>query len=187
MERMMKNEIEVRLAGVDDVELIGRLAREIWCEHYPSIISIEQIDYMLGKMYAPEVIAGEMERKGVCYWVAEREGRGLGYSAHGPTPVEGEMKLHKLYVLASCRGTGVGQRLLAEAVKWGVERRMQTLVLTVNRRNHVALAAYRRYGFAVREEVVTEFGGGFVLDDYIMFAPISTLLRTSGMVSAGSE
>jgi hypothetical protein len=38
----------------------------------------------------------------------------------------------------------------------------------VNKRNASAIAAYRKHGFDVRESVVKDIGGGFVMDDYIM-------------------
>jgi ribosomal protein S18 acetylase RimI-like enzyme len=40
--------------------------------------------------------------------------------------------------------------------------------LRVNRSNHRALRAYRRAGFEVREAVVADIGGGFVMDDFIL-------------------
>ncbi len=42
------------------------------------------------------------------------------------------------------------------------------LVLAVNRGNTKAIAAYLKHGFAVREAVVKDIGGGFVMDDYWM-------------------
>jgi len=41
-------------------------------------------------------------------------------------------------------------------------------VLGVNRFNEKAIRAYRRNGFAIREELKTDIGGGFVMDDFIM-------------------
>jgi ribosomal protein S18 acetylase RimI-like enzyme len=42
------------------------------------------------------------------------------------------------------------------------------LILQVNKRNEKAIKLYRRAGFAVREEIVVDIGGGFVMDDYVM-------------------
>ena len=42
------------------------------------------------------------------------------------------------------------------------------LILSVNKRNAKAIAAYKRNGFVIAESVVTDIGGGFVMDDYIM-------------------
>jgi hypothetical protein len=42
------------------------------------------------------------------------------------------------------------------------------LLLAVNKRNARPIAAYQRNGFAVIQSVMTDFGGGFVMDDFIM-------------------
>jgi RimJ/RimL family protein N-acetyltransferase len=42
------------------------------------------------------------------------------------------------------------------------------LMLTVNKRNAKAMAAYQRNGFTLTESVVVDIGGGFVMDDYVM-------------------
>jgi hypothetical protein len=46
------------------------------------------------------------------------------------------------------------------------------LVLNVNKRNEVAIAAYSRHGFTIRESVKNDIGGGFVMDDYVMAKPL---------------
>ena len=45
-------------------------------------------------------------------------------------------------------------------------------LLRVNRKNAQAIAAYGMYGFTVVREVVEDFGGGFVMDDYVMVKPL---------------
>jgi len=78
------------------------------------------------------------------------------------------MKLYKLYLLPEMHGRGLGSRLLqhVEREVWaGAGRR---LILSVNKRNTKAITAYKRNGFAIVESVVTDIGGGFVMDDYVM-------------------
>ena len=41
-------------------------------------------------------------------------------------------------------------------------------MLTVNKHNRNAIAAYGKYGFRVAESVVKDIGSGFVMDDYVM-------------------
>ena len=38
----------------------------------------------------------------------------------------------------------------------------------MNRFNEKAIGAYRRNGYAIRQELKTDIGGGFVMDDFIM-------------------
>ncbi|MDB6006010.1 MAG: Ribosomal protein acetylase RimI, partial [Prosthecobacter sp.] len=40
--------------------------------------------------------------------------------------------------------------------------------LFVNKHNISAIRAYQRAGFAFEKDVITEIGGGFVMDDYVM-------------------
>jgi hypothetical protein len=42
------------------------------------------------------------------------------------------------------------------------------LRLRVNKRNAAAIRSYLRSGFVFQEDVVTDIGSGFVMDDYVM-------------------
>ena len=47
-------------------------------------------------------------------------------------------------------------------------RNAGTLILNVNKHNAPSIAFYERCGYAVRESVVVDIGGGFVMDDHVM-------------------
>ena len=47
-------------------------------------------------------------------------------------------------------------------------RALKAIWLTVNRRNERAIGAYRRAGFREVRAQVTDIGGGYVMDDYVM-------------------
>jgi hypothetical protein len=40
--------------------------------------------------------------------------------------------------------------------------------LRVNKGNHIAIAAYQHIGFTKRGSIVSDIGGGFCMDDYLM-------------------
>jgi ribosomal protein S18 acetylase RimI-like enzyme len=151
-----------------DLPAIARLAGLIWRAHYPGIIATEQIEYMLAKMYSLETLREDMRLRAIRY---ERllVGQELaGFAAHGPTEQPKVFKLHKIYLHPAWQGRGLGSFLLRhcelEVSKLGADR----LVLTVNKRNSKAIAAYQRIGFAITDSVVVDIGGGFVMDDYVM-------------------
>ena len=123
---------------------------------------------MLARMYALEVLRDEIRSQGIRYDRLLVDGKLVGFASYGPTSEPGVMKLHKLYLLPELHGRGLGSRLLQHVereVRAGGTRR---LILSVNKRNAKAIAAYQRNGFVIADSVVTGIGGGFVMDDYIM-------------------
>lgn len=151
-----------------DLPAIAHLAGVIWRAVYPTIVTIEQIEFMLARMYALDKLRDEIRAQGIRFYRLIVDGQLMGYSSIGPTGTPGVCKLHKLYLRPELHGRGLGSRLLqhaeAEARGLGATR----LILAVNKRNARAIAAYQRNGFTVAESVLTEFGGGFVMDDFIM-------------------
>lgn len=161
----------IRISPVRDAAQlaeIGRLAHEIWREHYPGIISAEQVEYMLARQYSPEALRRSFREPGVRFDRALRAGEAIGYSAYGPVEEPGALKLHSLYVRADARRSGCGSALLARVVAHAREGGRTRVVLRVNRANHTAIRAYRRWGFRIRGTLVTDIGGGFVMDDHRM-------------------
>ncbi len=159
----------IRSATEDaDLATIQRLAQTIWREHYPGIISLEQIEYMLERRYSLEALRADRNERGIVYDLALQESEPVGYSAYGPQSEDPEPKLFSLYVRADQRGRGCGTALLARAERWARDRGATSIVLTVNKRNDSAIRAYERFGFRRRGPVVTDIGGGFVMDDYLM-------------------
>ena len=157
----------ISAAAPEHLAGISALAEIIWRAHYPGIIPLEQIDYMLARMYDVEVMRRELE-SGIIYHrlVVDRALR--GFSSHGPTPTAGELKLHKLYVHPDYQRRGLGAALLKHVEESARERGFSTLILAVNKKNTGAFFAYRKLGFAIRESIIADIGGGFVMNDYVM-------------------
>jgi ribosomal protein S18 acetylase RimI-like enzyme len=158
--------ITISSATAADLPAIAALADLVWRAHYPGIITVAQIDYMLARMYDLEVMRQELAR-GICYDRALVDGQLLGFASYGPVAAR-ELKLHKLYVHPEWQRRGLGSRLLQHLEEQGRQRGFAAVILAVNKRNDKAVAAYRKNGFAVREAVTNEIGGGFVMDDYVM-------------------
>ena len=165
---------EIIRATEADLPSIIELAGVIWRACYPGIISHAQIDYMLVRMYSLDVLRDEICSQGICYDCLLVDGELAGFASYGPTAEQGVMKLHKLYLLPQVQGHGLGSHLLQHVereVRVGGARR---LMLSVNKRNARAIKAYQRNGFVIAESVVTDIGGGFVMDDHIMTKDLSS-------------
>src|SRR5215831_1805545 len=89
-----------------DVERMAALAREIWYDHYPAIISTAQIDYMLEQRYAPAVVRAEFDSSNIWWDKLQVNGELRGFSSFLLTAEAGTMKLDKLYVRTSCQRRG---------------------------------------------------------------------------------
>ena len=151
-----------------DLPVIADLAGVIWRACYPGIITHAQIDYMLGRMYALEVMRDEIRSQGIRYDLLLVDGQPAGFASCGPASESGVIKLHKLYLLPEWHGHGLGSRFLQHVEQEVRQRGARRLILSVNKRNARAIAAYKRNGFVIAESITTDIGGGFVMDDYVM-------------------
>jgi diamine N-acetyltransferase len=164
------NDIQIRPASDADLAVISSLAGRIWRAHYASILTGEQIEYMLAWMYDVEQLRRDVAR-GVAYEVLLDDERVVGFCGYEELP--GHIKLHKLYLDVPEHGRGLGSTLLRHVEEKARRRGLAKVVLGVNRFNEKAIRAYRRNGYAIREALKTDIGGGFVMDDWIMEKELS--------------
>lgn len=151
------------------LEAVCRLARRIWQDTYPGIISQQQIDAMLADRYSPQAILAQLDDPRHS-WLIALSGRDLSGFAHAYLE-HGACKLDKLYVDPCRQRCGVGSALFEAIRGFARQHRAQRLWLQVNRHNTRAISAYRKYGFEIVEARVFEIGDGFVMDDYVMEIP----------------
>ncbi len=158
--------IEIRPITPPDVPAISALAREIWLATYPGIITQAQIDFMLEQRYGHERLYDDLEDAEKWLDQAFLDGRRIGFAFS--EIYKGEFKLDKLYIHPDVQRKGVGGQLIAHVAERARKLDYPCVVLAVNKRNEKAIGSYKKYGFAVREAIVDDIGGGFVMDDYIM-------------------
>jgi diamine N-acetyltransferase len=166
------SQLRFRRATPADIPLLRSLAEQIWRVSYATMLSPEQIDYMLAWMYGPDRIAAELEA-GVTWQIAGAEGAPSGYLAVS-FEKDGTAELHKLYLLPERQGCGEGQQMLAHVEGLALRHGCARLTLRVNKTNARALRAYGRAGFRVVDSLVAEIGGGFVMDDYVLARTLQT-------------
>ncbi|MBL7806355.1 MAG: GNAT family N-acetyltransferase, partial [Saprospiraceae bacterium] len=138
--------ISLRKATEADIPQIRRLAEKIWWEHYPDIISNDQIAYMLELMYSDAALSRQMNEEGQELWLPEENGQALGFLAITPSPApKGEGFLNKFYLDSRERGLGtiVFELMLARYPD------LKTLRLRVNRRNYKSVNFYFKVGFRI--------------------------------------
>jgi len=151
-----------------DIAPVCELAREIWMQHYPGIITVRQIEYMLAQRYSPAAIRRQLQA-GEAWWdKLEVRGELCGFANYKRATEGHTMKLDKLYVHQLVRGKGYGAALIDHVAKVARQQGMDKLTLQVNKYNYGSVAAYQRAGFKVAKTVKVDIGHGFFMDDYVM-------------------
>jgi ribosomal protein S18 acetylase RimI-like enzyme len=152
----------------EDIPDLLQLARDIWYAHYPSIITVEQIEYMLEQRYRPEIIRNQLA-SGTAWWdTLLLDGNMVAFTSYELSEHADAMKLDKLYVRYDLRGRGYGSLLMRHVEEKARARGRTRLYLQVNKNNASAIDAYRRNGFAVTAAARFDIGRGFIMDDYVM-------------------
>ena len=157
----------IRAASAADYPTIQALAQAIWPSAYSEIISASQIDYMLTRMYSESSLAAQTQQGHVLQLALEGD-TPVGFVSHQfDYPNARTTKIHKLYVLPSTQGRGVGRSLIDHVSNSARAAGQHALTLNVNIRNQ-AQDFYRRVGFVVigREDI--DIGAGFLMEDAIM-------------------
>jgi GNAT superfamily N-acetyltransferase len=155
----------LRVSSPAQISALAELAQEIWTEHYTPIIGPQQVDYMLASFQSAEAIAAQLA-EGYEYYLATRDGGGVGYIALVPDAGDASLMISKLYVAKSERGRGFGREMLSFAEKVCRERHLVTLWLTVNKNNIRSIEWYAKMGFSNAGPIVQDIGAGFAMDDY---------------------
>jgi diamine N-acetyltransferase len=169
----MKN-IEFIEITTKDIPDLQTDTRAIWMECYPGIISHEQIEYMLDRMYSKEIVEREIEYENINYYFIFHDGVKVGFCSIGPCQeVKGRAKLHKLYLYPEFHGKGLGSASLAKVFELVRQKGYDSICLNVNKNNYSGIKAYERNGFIKEKSVVNDIGNGYVMDDYIMLKKVS--------------
>lgn len=159
--------IYLRKANENDLPIIRSLAEQTWPTAYSDIISQEQIDFMLDKMYSQGELLNQL-REGHTFLIAAELKEDVGFAGFSVVETETHtFKLHKLYVLPKMHGKGVGKILMNEVVSQVKAQGGKFLQLNVNR-NNKAKDFYEKGGFKIKETVDLDIGNGFYMNDYVM-------------------
>ena len=169
----MQPTVVIAAAAATDIPVVQRLANEIWRHHYPGILGIEQIEYMLAQGYSRSALERFVttDDAGLALALADRQP--VGFAAWCRTPEPAEMKLDKLYVLPQVHGNGLGRALIEHVAGRAAACGCTRLTLNVNRGNAGAIRAYERCGFEIVARGDFPIGEGFVMEDFIMMRTLS--------------
>jgi len=160
--------MNIRPVGLDQIPEIQVLAHKIWPPVFQSILSEEQIEYMMEMMYSTHSLENQIGKLGHQFLIIEQEAIPLGYVSY-ETDYKGkaQTKIHKLYLGEESRGKGLGKKVIHEIEFLARKKGNQALILNVNR-NNPAIDFYLKAGFDFGYEEKIDIGQGYLMDDWVM-------------------
>lgn len=145
---------------------LAETAKEIWNEYFISIITQEQIDYMVDKFQSYPALKKAIKEEHYTYFLAYEGEVMIGFC--GVKPDGERLFLSKLYLKKAYRGKGYATILLKKAIAFAKEQKLTKIYLTCNKFNTHSLDVYKKKGFYELDAVQTDIGHGFIMDDYIL-------------------
>lgn len=158
------NALTFRPATESDLDTISALASRIWKIWYPRVISMEQVDYMLARMYSPASLAEQMTAKNHQFALAYLDGELIGYASVSTTDGK-QYFLHKFYVDTTLHRRGIGAAFLQYLESMYSPEVMR---LTVNRKNFTSINFYFKNGFLIESVEDFNIGDGYFMNDFVM-------------------
>jgi GNAT superfamily N-acetyltransferase len=155
-------------ASPEHFPIIKQIAYDTWPHTFGDILSSEQIVYMLNWMYDVDSIKKQVNELGHVFILAEENDIYYGYASY-EIDYKGEpaTKIHKIYILPSAQGKGIGKALIAYIEVAARQCKNKNLTLNVNR-NNKAITFYERIGFIEVGQEDIDIGKGFLMQDLIM-------------------
>ncbi len=150
---------------------IRAIAEEVWPVAYGSILSHEQLTYMLVMMYSASALQEQAEN-GHHFILAVENNLAVGFASYEFNYNKAsKTKIHKIYILPNQQRKGTGRTLVDYIAEEARKHNQDALILNVNKYN-VAQHFYNKLGFTIISDEVIDIGQGFVMDDFIMELPI---------------
>ena len=160
--------ITISEATIQDFETIRAIANTTWPVVYGSILSKEQIDYMLENFYSDATLIDNLITKGHHFILVKKEATCLGFASYEHHYLgTSTTRLHKIYLLPDLQGKGIGKLLMDTIEALAKENQCNVISLNVNKFNK-AHFFYKRMGFDVIAEEDLEIGNGYLMEDFKM-------------------
>jgi ribosomal protein S18 acetylase RimI-like enzyme len=143
--------IQYRDAVGADAAALAAFAEATFTATFGHLYTPQDLAAFVTEKYRAPIIAAELADAETRYRLALRGDAIVGYCKMGAVEMDVDateaVELHRLYVNAGAKGSGVAQALMDEALAWARGRGAKAMYLSVWENNARAQAFYRRYGF----------------------------------------
>lgn len=159
--------IEIIRANKQHIPIIRELAEHLWPVAFASILSANQIEYMMDMMYSHTSLEKQMN-DGHQYAIAYLNNLTIGYVSYETNHNQsGKTKIHKLYISPEHQRHGVGKIMVDYVAKQALKADNYGIFLNVNKHNTKAIDFYNKHHFHLTRKEEIDIGDGFIMDDYV--------------------
>ena len=167
-------EVHIRRAVAEDAAALALVAQATFLDTYAHMIPVADMLAFCRGEHGEARYAAWLADAACRIWLAEAAATGapVGYALVSPpdlpVPTDaGDLELKRIYALRRTHGSGLGSRLMREAVQAATAAGARRLLLGVHSGNVRALSFYARQGFV--QAGVRKFRvGGQVYDDLVL-------------------
>jgi ribosomal protein S18 acetylase RimI-like enzyme len=147
--------IHVRACAQGDEHALALVGQATFLEAFAGVLSGEDILLHCATQHAPAIYKSWLVDGRARVWLAEIEpgNAPVGYLVVAPASLplsdlrDADIEVKRIYLLHRVQGTGLGKRLMQEAIGHAVRVGSRRLLLGVYGRNDRAIAFYERLGF----------------------------------------
>lgn len=156
--------IHITIAQQKDLDTIANLAKQIWNDHYVTIIGQVQVDYMLNKIYNHQSLVEQLTLKNHIFYLIKNNNEVIGFLSVS-SDNSSDYFLHKFYINQQKSNSGIGTEVLNLLIKTIYPK---SLTLTVNRQNFKSINFYFKNGFKIDRVEDFDIGDGYQMNDFVM-------------------
>jgi len=156
--------LSIRQADISDRNIICALGVTTFYEAYFLQDEAKDLANYVLESFSPERIGAELNSADSTFFIAELNGKAVGYAKLRENSTVDCLKnvnaveLHRIYILERAKGKGVGGRLLNRCFETARAKGYETIWLGVWEQNSAALRFYEKIGFVKVGELQFPYG-----------------------------
>jgi len=137
--------IHFKKASLYDIDLIRKLALQIWPQTFEKLVTPQQLIAMLNTKFSRAALVSQLNNK-VDFYIIFKLDKPVGFLSISMN--EKICSLHKLYVIPDFQGEGIGMEALQHIIHLSQKQQQNKVILHIHILNP-AIAFYEKAGFSI--------------------------------------
>ena len=156
--------VTIRQATLSDLGVLKAIGRQTFKETFGDDNTAEDMENYLQATFNDDILLQSLQDPDVHYFLACINDDVVGYIKLNEKDAQTEqgdddsLEIHRLYVLSTYLGHGIGKQLMTQAIKFARGRQLNSLWLGVWEHNERALGFYQSFGFQTFDHHVFTLG-----------------------------